>query len=161
MDWESSERHEIFKIWIEGVTNKNTKQYIQERVIKQMDWYHTKSSIYKIKYQRWMTVSIIFSGIIPVASVFADGGIIVKVLISALGASVTGINAYLNLKNYKDLWNIYRSNRELLLRTLYLYFNGVGVFEKQKDQDSRDAMLIDMCENYFMQESNSWKKLIE
>lgn len=156
-----SERHELFQKWLESVENEKTRQYIQERVIKQMEWYRIKSKSYKIKYQRWMAASIILSGSIPIVSVFADGGVISKVIIAALGAMVTGISAYLSLHNYKELWNIYRVNREMLLSTLYLYFNNVGIFKKDLDQDCRDAMLIDICEKSFQQEYNSWKSVIK
>lgn len=161
MNKDRSERHEIFQKWLEDVANEKTRQYIQERVLKQMEWYHIKSNFYKAKYQHWMTVSIILSGGIPVASVFADGSVISKVIIAALGATVTGITAYLSSRNYKELWNIYRVNREMLLSTLYLYFNNVGIFKKDMEQDDRDAMLIDMCEKYFQQDYNSWKNVIE
>lgn len=161
MNQSGSERHDVFQKWLEDVENEKTRQYIQERVITQMEWYRKKSSAYKTKYQRWMTASIILSGSIPVVSVFADGGIISKVVIAALGAAVTGIGAYLSLRNYKELWNLYRVNREMLLSTLYLYFNHVGVFKKDIDQEDRDAMLIDMCEKNFQQDYGNWKSIIE
>lgn len=144
-----SERNEIFSEWIEDIANEKTRRYVQERVIKQMHWYRTKCKIYKAKYQHWTMISIILSGAIPVVSVLADGGIIAKILIASLGAAITCTSAYLNLKNYKEIWGIYRFNREWLLSTLYLYFNHVGVFGKEMDQENRDAMLIEMCEKCF------------
>lgn len=161
MSRDGSERHDMFQNWLKEVSNEKTRQYIEERVIKQMEWYRKKSSVCKAKYQHWMTVSIILSGSIPVVSVFADGGVIFKVIIAALGAAVTGIGAYLSLQNYKELWNIYRVNREMLLSTLYLYFNHVGVFNKDIDQNDRDAILIDLCERQFQQDFSSWKNIIK
>lgn len=155
----SSERHEPFQEWLKDVTNEKTKRYIQERVIKQMDWYRSKSNICKVKYQRWTILSIILSGAIPIASVFANGELFMKVLIAALGAMITGISAYLSLQNYNKLWNIYRSNRELLLSTLYMYFNNTGIFGQETDQDKRDTILIETCEKYFQQEVLDWKSI--
>ena len=157
----TSGRHEPFQEWIQEIESEKTRRYLQERVIKQMDWYSAKSRVCKIKYQRWTAASIISGGVIPVASVFADSGMTAKILIAALGAAVTGINAYLNLKNYKELWCIYRTNREWLLSVVYLYFNKVGIFKEEMDQDSRDRMLIDMCEKCFQQESESWKATVK
>lgn len=156
-----SERCEPFQEWLEGVENERTKRYIQERIIKQMDWYRTKCNACKASYQRWMTVSIILSSVIPVASIFANGDIAAKVLIAVLGAAVTGINAYLSFQNYKSLWNTYRRNRELLLSTLYLYFNNAGIFGQETDQDKRDAMLIDVCEKTFQQEVTDWREIMK
>lgn len=159
MNQNESERHEMFQSWLKEVGNEKTRQYIEERVIKQMEWYRKKSSVCKTKYQHWMTASIILSGSIPVASIFADGGVVFKVIIAMLGAAVTGIGAYLNLQNYKELWSIYRVNREMLLSILYLYFNRVGIFNKDMDQDDCDAMLIDLCEKQFQQDFSSWKNI--
>lgn len=157
----SGDRNESLSKWVEDIENQKTKGYVQERIIKQMDWYRTKSMVYKIKYQRWTTCSIILSGIIPVVSILADGRIGIKLLIAALGSMVTGISAYLNLHNYKDLWGKYRFNREWLLSILYLYINQTGVFKKELSQESRDEMLIQMCEKCFQQEINDWKSLNE
>ncbi len=157
----SSERDEVFLKWMNDIPNEKTRWYIQERVIKQMDWYRIKSVAYKMQYLRWTTGSIIISGVIPIASVLADGGIFVKIFIAALGAAVTSISAYLNLQNYKDLWAKYRFNREWLLSTLYLYFNQVGAFGKDLSQEERDLMLIQMCEKCFQQEVSDWKSFNE
>ncbi len=35
----SSERDEVFLKWMNDIPNEKTRWYIQERVIKQMDWY--------------------------------------------------------------------------------------------------------------------------
>ena len=72
----SNERDEVFLKWMNDIPNEKTRWYIQERVIKQMDWYRTKSAAYKIQYLRWTTGSIIISGVIPIASVLADGGLL-------------------------------------------------------------------------------------
>lgn len=157
----TSERHELFSKWVGDIANEKTKLYIQERIIKQMDWYSTKCKAYKARYQRWTTASIIISAAIPVTSVLADGELITKLLIALLGAAVTGISAYLSLHNYKDIWSVYSSNREWLLSTLYLYFNQVGMFGKEMDQEDRDAMLVDMCERCFQQEVKDWKSINE
>lgn len=155
----TSERNEVFLKWIEDMSNEKTKEYIKERILKQMDWYCDRSKIYKVKYQRWTTASIIISGAIPVTSVFADGGITAKILIAVLGAAVTSISAYLNLHNYRDMWRVYRWNREWLLNTLYLYFNKAGVFGGNISQENCDIMLIEMCENCFRQEVDDWRSV--
>lgn len=156
----ADERQKLFEDWIKDVENERTKRYIQERVIRQMDWYRIKCNVCKVRYQRWMIASIVISGIIPVASVFANSSVTFKVLIAALGAAVTGINAYLSFQNYKNLSNTYRISREYLLSTLYLYFNKAGAFEREENQDKRDMMLIDACEKHFQQEVTDWREIM-
>lgn len=155
------ERKKPFEDWLEGVENENTRRYIQERIIRQMDWYRAKCNACKAGYQRWMAISVLISAVIPVASVFASSSILYKALIAALGASVTGINAYLSFQNYKNLWNTYRISREYLLSTLYLYFTNAGAFEREADQDKRDLLLIDVCEKHFQQEATDWREIVK
>lgn len=156
---DTTERQQTLSKWMEEVDNEKTQRYIQERVISQMDWYRKKSSKCKNSYQFLSTISIILTGIIPVISILADGSLMIKILIAALGASVTSIGAYLNLHSYKNTWEIYRSNRENLLSILYLYFNQAGIFGKELSQDDRDTMLIETCEKYFQQEVTDWKSI--
>jgi len=146
--------------WIEKVQDPDTKQYILQRVMEQMNFYKTKSRAFKKKYNNWMTASIIISFLIPVVSVFADGSLVMKVVIAFLGGSITAITAYLRLHNYLELWSIYRNNREYLLSVLYSYFTATGIFRNIADQAGRDALLIETCENCFSAENKQWRELI-
>ena len=150
-------RQQALSEWLEDVSSEKTRRYIKERVIGQMEWYRNESRKSKKSYQRWSTVSIILSGIIPVVSILADGSNYIKILIAALGAVVTGITAYLNFKGYKDTWKIYRSNREQLLSILYLYFNHAGIFGGGLSEEDCDIRLIETCEKYFNKEVSEWQ----
>ncbi len=44
MNQSGSERHDVFQKWLEDVENEKTRQYIQERVITQMEWYRKKAA---------------------------------------------------------------------------------------------------------------------
>lgn len=107
-----------------------------------------------------MTFSICIGAMIPVLSIFADGAII-KILIAALGSAVTASNAYISLHNFKDLWMIYRSTREALLRTLYSYFNNAGIFSQNITQEEKDILLIDSCEEKMSYETDIWGSVIK
>jgi len=146
---------------IEQVQNEKTKDYITNRIVPQMEWYSSKSRSYKKKYFRWMTAVIMIGAFVPVVSVFADGSIWVKALLAALGAGTTACNAYLSLQNYKDLWLTYRKTREAVLRTLYFYFNNIGVFSQSGTQEEKDAHLITICENELSSETDGWQSSIE
>lgn len=139
----------------------NTKNYIQNRILQQMEWYSRKSSENKRKYFFWMTSAIILGAMIPVASVFADGAIWVKALIATLGATVAACNSYISLHNYKDLWFTYRNTREVLLRILYSYFFDAGVFKKIEEYREKDAILIELCEETLSQEVGDWFSLVK
>lgn len=154
-------RDAVLSNLIEQVQYEKTKDYITNRIVPQMEWYSSKSRSYKKKYYRWMTAVIMISAFVPVVSVFADGSIWVKALLAALGAGTTACNAYLSLQNYKDLWLSYRKTREAVLRTLYFYFNNIGVFSQSGTQEEKDARLIILCENELSSETGGWQSSME
>lgn len=141
------------------IQSENTKSYITGRILPQMEWYSAKSGKCKKKYYRWMGASIVLGAVIPVISVFADGAAWIKVMIAALGSSVTACNAFVALHNYKDLWLNYRNTRERLLRTLYCYFNNAGIFSKNMPQEEKDTLLVNICEEEIAGETGEWVKL--
>lgn len=147
--------------WIETVQNPDTKRYINDRVMDQMNFYKRKNREYKKKYNFWMTASIIITLLIPVVSIFADGGLFMKAVIALLGGGAAAITAYLRLHNYLELWGIYRNNREYLFSVMYSYFTATGIFRKLPDQAERDALLIETCEGCFNSENKQWRELIQ
>lgn len=141
---------------VSQIQNEKIRNYINGRIIPQMKWYSSNSREYKRKYHRCMTVSILLGAFIPVVSVFADGSTEMKVVLAFLGASVTAINAYLSLHNYKDLWLEYRTTRERLLRILYCYFNDAGIFTQKNSQAEKDILLVNVCEEELSSEHDGW-----
>lgn len=141
------------------IQSENTKSYLTGRILPQMEWYSAKSGECKKKYYRWMGASVVLGAVIPVISVFADGAVWVKVILAALGSSVTACNAFVALHNYKDLWLNYRNTRERLLRVLYSYFNNAGIFSKNMPQEEKDTLLVNICEEEMAGETGEWMKL--
>lgn len=161
MEYSGRSRNDSLSELIDKVQSEKTKNYIINRIVPQMKWYSNKSRSYQQQYYHWMTVTIIISALVPVVSVFADGSIWVKALLASLGAAVTSCNAYISLHNFKDLWLTYRKTRELLLRTLYCYFNNVGLFSQSSTQEKKDELLISVCENELSEETDEWKNIIK
>lgn len=157
----TSTRDMLLKDLIEQVQNANTKDYILNRILPQLNWYGKKSKKNKTQYYFWMTVSIILGAVIPIVSILADGKTWVKVVIAALGASVTAINSFIALHNFRDLWITYRKNRENLIRTLYCYFNNAGIFSQNKTQQEKDLLLVNICEEELSNEINIWQSYME
>lgn len=156
----SNPRNNELHTLLESVSDQKTKEYINNRLLKQMEWYSKKSSFYKQQYFRWMTVSIALGAAIPIAAVFADGTTFMKVLITTLGSLSTAINAYLALCNTKDLWMQYRLTRENLLRILYSYLTNIDIFAHKNTQQEKDALLISISEEELSRETGAWKKLL-
>ena len=154
-----NQRNSELNIWIESVTNEDTKLYIKNRVLNQMAFFSEKSQKCRSSYFKWMNTSIIISFLIPIISIFSDGSVIMKAVIAALGASIAAITSHLSIHNYKNLWETYRSVRENTYSLLLFYFTSSGIFAN-KEQEDRDKLLIESCENIFRDEQKSWISII-
>ena len=151
-------RNETLEYWLEKFKNPNTQYYIKTRVIDQMDWYRSKSKKNKNYFLKISIMSIILTSLVPVFSIVADGHIAIKITIAFLGSSVTGFNSYLAFSSDKELWSNYRRSRELLLSTLYQYFNNAGSFAEEATQEKKDALLITSCESIMAEEVKGWNQ---
>lgn len=147
--------------WIDEMPDGDARRYLDDRLLPQMEWYRKKSAESKKWYVRLMSASIAIGAMIPVFSVFTDGGIAMKALLALLGSAVTAINAMLALHNYKDLWNTYRKTREDLLQTLYYYFNNTGIFDGEETREKKDRRLIQTCEERMEQEHTGWSAMLD
>lgn len=145
--------------WIDRMEDENIKRYIQHRIVDQMNWYKSQSRAYKKKYQCWMSVSIFIGSLIPIVSAIADGSVQMRMFIAALGSWGTAVSMILLTNNYKDLWIQYRRSGNFLLSTLYLYFNRCGEFRVIAEQRERDRRLVEICENYFINETQNWEEI--
>lgn len=48
---------------------------------------------------------------------------------------------------------------KILLQILYCYFNNAGVFSKDMQQDEKDTLLVNICEEEITGETGEWIKL--
>lgn len=146
-----------FMYYLDSMENGNLKAYIEKRVIGQIKWYDKKSSKNQFWYKICMIISIIMSACIPVLTLMLDlpHGIIIKIIISTLSSSITGISAIIALYNYRELWVQYRTNCEILKSTLFRFFTRSGEFKELEDTKVYDV-LITSCENYIVKEFETW-----
>ena len=120
-----SKRDKHLLFYVRKVHNPDTQQYIIARIMSEMSYYSKQSAAHKKQYYLFSTISIVLGALIPVASIFTGGPLCMKVVIAALGSSVTAINAYLSLRNSRDIWVVYR---------------------KTMTQEEKDKLLIETCE---------------
>ena len=131
----------------EEIEDTRTRDYVKNRLLPQMAWFNKKSREYKSQYYALTSASIMMGVMIPVMSILLEGSALPRILIAFLGASITGVNAYLSINHSRDLWLTYSNTRETLLQTLYLYFNDAGVYSSSMGQKDKDKLLIDICED--------------
>ncbi len=152
-----SSRDAALRKRIMQIEDEETRNYLLDRVLPQMAWYSTKSAQYQTMYYRLMGATILLGALIPAFSVGANSTA-VKVILALLGASVTGLNAYIALHNYHDLWITYRTTREDLIHHLYCYFNHAGAFSSAEDLD---VLLVNVCEDTMSKEHGGWTTILQ
>lgn len=150
---------------IAAVKDPNTKDYINRRILPQMDWYSKSSRKYKKKYDRAYWTAMILGALTAVTALFIDNGFISNLAITAmivvLCLAVLSLNVYLFGTNSKDLWLNYRNTREVLLRTLYFYFNNADKFSGMESEAEKDRTLIESCEYVLSRENDTWRSRME
>ena len=143
---------------VEGVEDEHIRTYLSWYVLPNIDYFKTAGRRCKETYLRWSVVSLLISAIIPVVSVFSDGGIVMKATLAALGSAVTFISGYLLLYDSRNAANAYSKAREELLRIVLQYFTKTGEFVQCADQRACDVLLVDRCEMIMEMKSETVKK---
>ncbi len=113
-------------------------QYVQERYLKQLEYYSKLSAKNQGKYNKFQWILIILSALTPVFAALGSfkpdliGGIDLKSTLNLMVIVVSVIVAILTtgLKtfNYQELWASYRSTYELLKPEIHYYNFNVGPY---------------------------------
>lgn len=146
-----------FQQYLEYLPDGSKKLYIQNRVLDQIDWYSHKASKNQTLFKRWMVLSIILSGLIPVLTLLSDTSypLLIKLLITLISSSVTAISAFLSLYHFQDLWVQYRANCEILQSLLHRYLTHTGEFNVTSEDKAFDILVMS-CEEYMTKEFQTW-----
>lgn len=142
-------------------TDINRKNYINNRILGQIEWYDSKSSAYQMKYKSWTIASTILSATIPILTLALnfDGilSTICKFAISIISSFVTVISCALAMTKYKELWIQYRTNCEILKSILHKYCTKTGEFDSD-DIQKNFSILTSSCEDYLTKEFEKWEE---
>lgn len=146
-----------YQPYLDKMPDSSLKNYIISRVINQIDWYDRKSIDKQEMYKRLSVASIILNGVIPIAVLLSDYGIIIKLIIATLSSAAGIINTIVALGNYKDLWVQYRLNCETLKSILYRFFLRSGEFKGLDiDDPALHNTLVTCCEELMAKEFQAW-----
>lgn len=136
------------------------KNYIVDRLIRQIVWYDTKALGAQRRFQRWSMVSFFCSLMLPVLTILSTHSsciVLYQILVAVIGAIIT-ISSTLSARNrYLDLWTNYRSNCEILKSILHRYLTGTSEFYKKSEDEALD-LLVSECEEYLVREFETWTK---
>jgi hypothetical protein len=126
-------------------------KYLQTRYEDQIEWYSTKASHCKRRYQEFQWGVIVLSASLPV-------------LITALPSSLKWLTVIISiilaigttaLKTFKfqENWVNYRTVSEMLKKEKHFYDADVGDFARTKD---KEALFVKRVEALISQENTQW-----
>lgn len=149
-----------FRPFLERMQEGSAKDYIECRLLDQMQWYDRKS-VKKQRHLKALSLAVIvINAVIPVVMLLSEYGIAVRVGIAAVSAAAGVISAVVNLCRYQDLWVQYRAGCEYLKGVLYRYFMRIGEFAPVADDPAQcDRLLQSLCEDYFSNETRTWHSI--
>ena len=132
------------------------KQYIEERLDHQKDWYSKNSQKNQNWHKRLQVLQILCAASIPFLATVINQQTALNITTGALGvliALITGISA---LYKFDENWIKYRTTAESLKREKYLYetrvepYNGAEPF----------TLLVQRVETVISEENREWSQFI-
>lgn len=137
------------------------KEYIEQRLDDQIQWYDNKSGRSQKWYKRLRIVEIICAASIPFlfglaelvgnAWFWAD---IFRGLAALVGVFVAISSGILGLYKFQDNWMAYRTTCEMLRHEKYFYQTRCGPYKNAKVPFST---LVSRVENLISQENTNWR----
>ncbi|KYG35327.1 hypothetical protein AZF04_00910 [Alkalihalobacillus trypoxylicola] len=131
------------------------EKYIQERLDDQINWYDSKSMVAQKIYKRSKIFVIILSASIPLLIGLIPDFKFIVILVSLIGVTITGIEAWLGLSKYHENWIEYRSICETLRHEKYMYLTKTGVY----DTEIPFKALVERVESIISKENVNWANL--
>ena len=145
---------EEFNYYLTHMEESPLKNYIEERVIAQINWYDKKSIAIKAKEQKWFKMAVISNAIVPVIVLLSDCGPLIKILIAFLSSASGTITSILNKNNDREIWIQYRANCEKLKSILHSFFleQNFPVYDEKSINS-----FINTCEACLTEEVCHWQ----
>ena len=148
---------------LEAMPDGAEKNYLLDRVFRQMKYFSDCSQSNKKKYHVLTILCLIFNGVVPFIMLF-DGvkwaAPFVKYVVTALSSAAGILTAIMALKKYRELWVQSRICLEQMKRAVSMYFMRTGEFAGlDKDPEKRKQTLFAVFENIVINEHNQWTEL--
>ncbi len=139
------------------------EEYINERLVAQMNWYDRKSSENKTKYKRIKRAESVIAALIPVVITFGafkiaqenNLEVFLQVIAALAGVALVIMNSFLELDEHHKLWKEYRVTCEMMRHERYMYMT------RSEPYDEADAFprLVDKIEAILNSETQRWKQI--
>ncbi len=132
----------------------DTKEYIDDRLDDQIEWYSKKSSWNQKMYKRLQMAEIIIAALIPVLAAYTKLHWTIPAIISIFGASIVIIEAITKLYKFHENWLQYRTTSEILKHEKYLFLTSSYPYNEKSLQ-----LLVERIESIISSENVNWSQL--
>lgn len=133
------------------------KNYIDNRLNPQIEWYDKKSIRAQKIYKRLQVIEIIVASSIPILSGYAISNRCIALIIGICGSLIAVIESISKLNKYHENWIEYRSTCELLIYQKHLYLT--ESFPYNKEDETLENIFVKNIENIISSENNKWKNI--
>ncbi|NDC41197.1 MAG: DUF4231 domain-containing protein [Chitinophagia bacterium] len=129
-------------------------EYLQDRVLDQINWFDLKSSLNKKWFLRLKITEIIVSLFIPfLAANIPDGQNPVKYIVGILGIVVAAIAGVITLVKFQENWIEYRNVSEVLKLEKFLFLSKAGIY---KDNPNAFQAFVERFETHIATSNQKW-----
>ena len=140
-------------------------KYVQERYIKQMEYYSNSASKNQKRYKTFQWILIVLSALTPVLAALSavtwshekeanTGSQMVQVLLVAVSSVVAILTTGLKTFQYQELWAIYRSSYEQLRPEYYYYEFAIGPYAATGID--KESLFVSRIEAILNKERTQW-----
>ena len=141
-----------------AVAQKNKEEwYIKTRLEDQIEWYGSKSTNYKKKYNALVIADIVLSAFIPCAALFITSFSVAKYVIAIMGSVVAIISGFLSTFQFQKKWIEYRTTSETLKHEKYLFEMDLEPY----DTYDKISILVRNVESLISKENTNWAFYIQ
>lgn len=131
------------------------REYLEQRLNPQIDWYDKKSMNAQKKYKiiKFSTCVLSLSLALIALCDFSYS----KIVVAVIGVLISALSFLLNMNQYQELWLKYRATCEQLKYEKVLYFTHSGEYRESSNSFQR---FVERCEGIISAENTYWQQNI-
>lgn len=131
----------------------NEKEYLDDRLEDQINWYDNKSSINKRWFRRCQLIQLVMAALITLSGVMNDTeNEWIPYVVPALGAVIAIVSGVLGLYKFQENWLEYRTTTESLKHEKYLYLTNSEPYNTEEPLN----LLVSRVETLISKENTNW-----
>lgn len=131
----------------------NEKEYLDERLNGQIDWYDNKSATNKKWYRLCQLTQLIMASLITLSGIFTPEDFPwVYFMVPILGAVIAIVSGVLGLYKFQENWLEYRTTTESLRHEKYLFLTKSEPYNIEQPLN----LLVSRVETLISKENTNW-----